>query len=227
MTAAFATVVQEMPGPGLTALRVGDVMEVDGDLAVVDYVNDCRARVRPVLGTTVKVTTRFGQQAEFERASGSANIARNVEREVILERLGKAGLEQLLAARTAQRSESDGGPATKENSNNERIIEMANKLRALKVEKKTRKPRGGLAADMAEAVAATAPAPEAKQKRTRKAKAEGDTSTKGKWTGSAKFGRSLLESGLRGEEFIAKLREKYPGFSTSGANKLQEAFLKK
>lgn len=97
MSTPFATVVQEMPTPGLTALRVGDVLEVDGDLAVVDYVNDCRARVRPVLGTTV-------------------NVARNVEREVIIERLGKSGLEQLLASRTAQRSGTEvGGPATETN----------------------------------------------------------------------------------------------------------------
>jgi hypothetical protein len=147
-----------------------------------------------------------------------------VEREVIVERLGEAGLKELLASRTARRSESDGGPAT-ESETNERITTMAAKLRALKGEKKTRKPRGGLAADMA-AEGASSPA-EAKPKRGRKAKADGDTSTKGKWTGSAKFGRSLLELGLRGEEFITKLREKYPGFSTSGANKLQESFLKK
>lgn len=134
--------------PGLTPLRLGDVIELDGEAYVVDYVNDCRARVRPVLAATVQVKTRFGKEAQFERSSGSVNIARNVEREVIVERLGEAGLKELLASRAARRSESDGGPAT-EDKTNERIIEMANKLRALKGEKKTRKPRGGLAADMA------------------------------------------------------------------------------
>jgi hypothetical protein len=152
--------------PGLTPLRLGDVIDLDGELCVVDYVNDCRARVRPVLAATVQVKTRFGKEAQFERASRSVNIARNVEREAILERLGEAGLKKLLASRTARRSESDGGPAT-ESETNERITTMAAKLRALKGEKKTRKPRGGLAADMA-AEGASSPA-EAKPKRGRKA----------------------------------------------------------
>jgi hypothetical protein len=206
VTTPFATVVREMPTPGLTALRVGDVLEVNGGLAVVDYVNDCRARVRPVLGTTVKVSTRFGQQAEFERASGSVNVARNVERDTILERLGEAGLEQLLASRTAQRSEAEvGGPAT-ENKTSERIIEMANKLRALKGEKKARKPRGGLAADMASGVAEAA---EPKPRRARKAKADGEGVSKAPRGARADFIRSLIAENKTGDEIWTATREKF------------------
>src|SRR5512137_1238497 len=45
---AFASVVNETPICGLTALQPGDVVMVDKALHIVDYVNDCRARCVPL-----------------------------------------------------------------------------------------------------------------------------------------------------------------------------------
>jgi hypothetical protein len=212
----------DSPPAGMVRLEPGDITLIGGEPYMAVTVNDCRAWLEPLTKRHVERTTRFGQHVEFDAAGKGVGTSTTREPGDILERRGRKAAEDFLAARARRRKGNIDGLAA---TTNERTDEMANKLRALKGEKKTRKPRGGLAADMA-AEGASSPA-EAKPKRGRKAKADGDTSTKGKWTGSAKFGRSLLELGLRGEEFITKLREKYPGFSTSGANKLQESFLKK
>ena len=177
----FATSYEACDVPGLVTLQVGDVLEVDGDLCVVDYVNDCRARCRPVLGESVMVETIFGKKAVFEAHKASVNVAVHAEPGTVAERLGKDGLEQFLASQTARRRGAvSGANQTTTNDRNERIITMAAKLRALKGEKKTRKPRGGLAADMAADMAAdpTGPAAaEAEPKRERKAKSTQATTT--------------------------------------------------
>lgn len=168
---------------GMTTLRVGDVLELEGELFVVDYMNDCRARCRPVLGQTVKLKTVLGETAEFESHRASVNIAVHAEPGFVLERLGADGLAELLATQqSARRRGAVGGvEETRTSERNERILTMASKLRTLKGEKKITKPRGGLAADMAsDAAAGAAPA-----KRTRKPKAEaspesGEPHSKGK-----------------------------------------------
>lgn len=106
-SALFATVRNETPPRGLTALKVGDMLDVGGNegLAVVEYVNDCRARCRPLEKQSVRVTTRFGKQAEFSVDRSTINIAVLQEPGTILKRLGKDGLEQFLATQTARRSE--------------------------------------------------------------------------------------------------------------------------
>ena len=136
---------------GMVNIRVGDVVQVCGELMVVDYVNDCRARCRPIVGGRVKLETRFGKVAEFEADSGSVNVAVHWELDSIVERLGEDGLKELLAAKAAGRRGADGA-AKETNEKIERIMDMARKVKG-EVKDKT-KARGGLAADKAQDEAA-------------------------------------------------------------------------
>ena len=56
-------------------LRVGDVIEQDGEEWIVDLVNPCRARIKPLRKRQVSYETLEGKKVEFEASRKWANIS--------------------------------------------------------------------------------------------------------------------------------------------------------
>lgn len=69
----------------ISHLRVGDVIDLGGEF-VVEMVNDCRARCKPLAKRHVTIE-RDGKQVQFEGSYSSVNISPNSDVD-ILRRLG-------------------------------------------------------------------------------------------------------------------------------------------
>lgn len=70
-----------------TYLRLGDVVELQGGEYVVEYINECRARVIPLHRKQVNYETVEGKKVEFEADASAKNISPNSDIP-ILRRLG-------------------------------------------------------------------------------------------------------------------------------------------
>lgn len=120
-------------------LKPGDVFDNCGRRYIVDYVNECRARALYMTREVHAGVTRFGDPFEFSTAKGPISVCATIERDAILERRGRRGLEDFLAARKTRSRGADDN-----NSGSEGEQEMRKT-----VAKDKTKMRGGLAADVA------------------------------------------------------------------------------
>jgi hypothetical protein len=69
-----------------TRLRAGMKIKLGEDVYVVEMVNDCRARCRPVGTRHVEIKTRFGEDGKsikFEAPLGVINISPNSDVEIL------------------------------------------------------------------------------------------------------------------------------------------------
>jgi hypothetical protein len=85
----FKATVRQSEDP--LRLRLGDVVEYDGEKQIVSYVNDSRAMLVPLQSNSVKYQTRFGKEVEFTTEGKGCNIS-PVYFGNILERRGEKGL---------------------------------------------------------------------------------------------------------------------------------------
>jgi hypothetical protein len=93
--------IQETPVAGLTRLQPGDVVALEGAVHIVERTTESSAWCIPLLRREVTITNRFtGKETRFDKQGSTKTIALNVERDFILERRGRKGLEALLAGRT-------------------------------------------------------------------------------------------------------------------------------
>lgn len=206
----------DSPPAGMVHLEPGDVTLVHGEPYLCVSVNDCRAWLEPLSKRHVERTTRLGQHVEFDAAGKGVGTSTTREPGDILERRGRKAAEDFLAARARRRKGNIDGLAA---TTNERTDEMANKLRALKGEKKTRKPRGGLAADMAagptpEEKAADKAAKDAKkaeEKAARDAAKAARVPRASSFAGITPFIYEQVKAGKRNQELLEAVRAKYPG----------------
>ncbi len=137
--------------PGQHELAVGDVVDRGGEPYIVTRVGDCNAMIEGLARRQVKVNTRFGGTKEFDAPGRPLAVAHFTDPSSVVERRGEQGLKDYLASDVPRRRKAEvaqqqqTGAQAPQQAKDE---DMA-RQRTLKGEKKTRKARGGLAAEKA------------------------------------------------------------------------------
>lgn len=83
--------------PNQVTLQIGDIVAFNGARHYVKHVNESGATLLPACVKFVTIETRFGAKASFARLDRSVTISKNIDRELLLHRLGEDGLKEFLA----------------------------------------------------------------------------------------------------------------------------------
>ena len=123
-------------------LRVGHVVLHEGKEWVVDLVNDCRARIKPLGKQTKVITNRLTEESkEVSFRAGPASIANTLDSDYVLRRLSGKELFDVLPKRSEAVKFETKQPAQETTETKTKDDSMANKSNL----KKERKPLAGRA----------------------------------------------------------------------------------
>lgn len=198
---------QDLPDHFWTAR--GDIIRIDDEPHMVDFVNDCRTRCLLNRKKAVEFETMGDKKVSFSRPAGHKNVSRRLPIELLIQRTGEKGYQTFLADKRSRRQEPEQTSDATEPQTETNEDDMKNATK--------RPARGGLAADVRDAKAAEA---KSKKKTTPKAKGTKKPSTGrlGEIFGHSATSvmRALGKAGCKAKEVEAIMKAKKIN-STSGS----------